>query len=316
MSLDRALGGGRLREDMMKKLFVVGCQRSGTTMLQQALTRHSQIVIPPETAFFTHFLGHTRRGQIQHLRRINADLGINLPPPARRVSQPQEAADFFERLAELYVEKAGRPDITYFGEKTPHHLLRLPRILRLFPDANIVLIYRDGRDVALSLTKVPWFSPDLHVGFGYWLRCCRWHRWATEQDSMQLITVKYESLVADPEGQLRAVAAFLGIDFEEAMLQPAEGEPRSSYLDKPWMRRAGQRITSARVGNWRRGLSPEQTRSLEQWGGSQLQWLGYELATRPAKSVPLLFLAKVRWRTFCWRTGNAYRWALKDVLGR
>ena len=42
-------------------------------MLQQALNRHPGIVIPPETAFFTHFLGHTRRGQLQHLRRINAD---------------------------------------------------------------------------------------------------------------------------------------------------------------------------------------------------------------------------------------------------
>ena len=58
----------------MKKLFIVGCPRSGTTLLQQALNRHSQIVIPPETKYFFSFLGHTRRCQHRHIDRLNADL--------------------------------------------------------------------------------------------------------------------------------------------------------------------------------------------------------------------------------------------------
>src|SRR5215831_4421176 len=56
------------------KFFIVGCPRSGTTMVQQALNRHSQIVIPPETKFFFSFYGHSLAQQARHVRRLNADL--------------------------------------------------------------------------------------------------------------------------------------------------------------------------------------------------------------------------------------------------
>jgi hypothetical protein len=79
-----AVGGGAA----MDKLFIVGCPRSGTTMLQQALNRHSQVVIPPETKFFFSFFGHPRRCQLRHIDRLNADLGINLPKPDRAVRWP------------------------------------------------------------------------------------------------------------------------------------------------------------------------------------------------------------------------------------
>ncbi len=44
----------------MNKFFIVGCPRSGTTMVQQALNRHPQVVIPPETKYFFSFYGHSQ----------------------------------------------------------------------------------------------------------------------------------------------------------------------------------------------------------------------------------------------------------------
>ena len=69
----------------MKKLFLVGCPRSGTTLLQQALDRHGDIAIPPETRFFVDLVGHTRMGQLRQLQQINADL-----KPAYPVLQQSE----------------------------------------------------------------------------------------------------------------------------------------------------------------------------------------------------------------------------------
>src|SRR5207247_1101665 len=124
-------------------------------MLQQALNRHSKIVIPPETKFFFSFLGHSKRTQLRHLRRLNTDLQIDLPLPPKRIRSTWDAGAFYEQMARLYVERLRRADVVYFGEKTPEHTGQLPRIQAVFPDAKIIFLYRDGRDVALSLTKVP-----------------------------------------------------------------------------------------------------------------------------------------------------------------
>lgn len=67
----------------MQHLFIVGCPRSGTTMLQQAFNRHSQIVIPPETKFFSDFYRRSRH-QRRHWARNQADLQLAQAPPDGR----------------------------------------------------------------------------------------------------------------------------------------------------------------------------------------------------------------------------------------
>ena len=153
----------------MKKLFIVGCPRSGTTLVQLALNRHSQIVIPPETKYFFSFLGHSKQCQHEHLKRLERDLQIRIPKPETRVRSGPEARAFFEHVARLYVEHLGKKNVVYFGDKSPEHTGQLSDIRRHFPDAKILIVYRDGRDVACSLTKVPWMSPDLYVNFVVWL---------------------------------------------------------------------------------------------------------------------------------------------------
>src|SRR6266852_1380392 len=153
----------------MEKFFIVGCPRSGTTMVQQALNRHSQIVIPPETKFFFSFCGHSRERQLRHLKRLNEDLNISMPAPATRVRSVADGRAFYEAMERQYVARLQKTDAVYFGEKTPEHTSHLPRIREMFPQAKILVLYRDGRDVALSLTRVPCMSPDPYVNFIVWL---------------------------------------------------------------------------------------------------------------------------------------------------
>jgi hypothetical protein len=142
----------------MKKFFILGCPRSGTTMVQQALNRHSQIVIPPETKLFYCFFGHSRSQQARHVARLNADLGIDLHPPAAAVRSAEEGRSFYERLTRLYVAQRQKRGVAYFGEKSPSNTGYLPQLRQMFPEAKILILYRDGRDVAVSLSRMPWAS--------------------------------------------------------------------------------------------------------------------------------------------------------------
>ena len=103
--------------------FIVGCPRSGTTLLQQCLNRHSRITIPAETSFIP-MLRLSRANQILHLRRINEDLGIDLPMPGGRPYREADAPRLFGDLARQWIARQPGRSITHFGEKSPAHLER------------------------------------------------------------------------------------------------------------------------------------------------------------------------------------------------
>src|SRR5262249_27657181 len=274
----------------MKKLFIVGCPRSGTTLLQQALNRHSQVVIPPETKYFFSFLGHTRRCQHQHIDRLNADLRIALPKPASRISSLADARAFFNHIARLYVARIGRPDIAYFGEKTPEHTGHLNDIRRLDPNAKILFLYRDGRDVALSLSQVPWMSSNVFVNFLVWLYYYRFLRQSRSEDGPNLCFVRYEDLAAHPRHEFRRILGFLDLPYESAVAEGhgnSEGVPPREYA---WKARALEPITPDRIGIWHCDLSRSQIEIMERLGGSALSELGYKLTSDGRKPLPLRFV--------------------------
>ena len=277
----------------MKKLFIVGCPRSGTTLVQQALNRHSRIVLPPETKFFFAFLGHALSCQHRHVDFLNADLQIDMPKPAAQVRSAADARTFYEDMARRYVARVQKSDAAYFGEKSPAHTGHLPRIRQLFPNAKILVLYRDGRDVARSLTKVPWMSSDVYVNFMVWLYYQRIVRKARQRGLPNAHFVRYESLVADPEQEFGRILHFLDLPYEPAVAEGygnREGIPAREY---PWKARALEKITNQRVGSFRRELSAEQIAHLERLGGRTLTSLGYELITDGRKALSPGFVLRL-----------------------
>lgn len=268
-------------------------------MLQMALNRHSQIVVPPETAYFT-LLKRSRRGQHLHWKRIEKDLGIAVEAPIRRIKAGSTARQHFLRLSEAYVRRLDRTGITHFGEKSPEHQRRVPLILETFPEARFILIVRDGRDVALSLSQVPWMPGDLYLGFELWLHYFEIQVRLLREIPERLYVVKYENLVAQPREHLEQILEFLGLPYEPHVADGSgnrEGIPGYEYSYK---QQALQPISTNRIGHWRRELTGEQVEILERSGGDALWAFGYELMTdrrrrRPLFHVPLLYARIVRW---------------------
>jgi len=274
----------------MKKLFILGCPRSGTTMVQQALNRHSAIAIPPETKFFFSFLGHSRSDQRRHIERLNDDLNIHLELPQSGVRTDDTARAFYEEMANRYVNRLKKKDVSWFGEKTPEHTGHMTRIRQLFPDSKFLIVYRDGRDVALSLSKTPWMRGGLYVSFLVWLYYQRLVIHARDAHMPNIHLACYEDIVANPEKEFTAILNFLELPFEESVAKgygSSEGIPEREY---PWKANALQKITPNRVGSFRSELSQTQIAFLERLGHHTLSSFGYSLITDGKNSLSLRFL--------------------------
>jgi hypothetical protein len=267
-------------------------------MVQQALNRHSQIVIPPETKFFFSFFGQPRTHQVRHIQRLNEDLQIELPTPARPLRSVAEGRAFYEEMARQYVCRLQKKDAVYFGEKTPEHTGRLPHIRQMFPESRIVVLYRDGRDVAVSLSRVPWMSSDVYVSFLVWLYYSRIIQDLRARGWPEVYFARYEDIVADPEKELGGILRFLELPEEPAVARGwgnREGIPTREYA---WKERALQKITRDRVGIFRHELSPAEIETLERLGHRALTSFGYPLLTDARRPLSPLFLLRLSWLAF------------------
>jgi hypothetical protein len=168
-----------------------------------------------------------------------------------------------------------------WAEKTPKHILRIDYILRHRPDAKILLIIRDGRDVACSLQRR---HGSLEFGIRRWVEQNTVGKKYWEHPNVHV--VRYESLLTDFEKTMKNILAFLGEEYEPAV-QEYYKSPKLFYsrkIEKPasesrsdhnqyrnWQ--INQPLFDGR-GKWRR-LSKEDRAMIHDVGGPLLAELGY-----------------------------------------
>lgn len=269
--------------------FIVGAPRSGTTMLSVMLDRHSNISIPPETQFFNDLqpglqavLAHKEIGDLVSFvlksERIK-DLEISHEEVMEGfTSAGDRERDLFLALLKAYSKKTGCKKI---GEKSPLHLLHLPKICKHFPQAKIVCIVRDGRDVVRSLMNVPWAEPDNPRRF--YLFCQHWNE-AVEKiiqaqrsnfrDRFYLLT--FEQLLRDPEQQLQDVCRFIGVEFETQQFLAQTASATVPAWEQNWKGKAVEKLDSARIQVWKKEATPEEKYAMNILMGDALQKMGYD----------------------------------------
>lgn len=263
--------------------FVVGCSRSGTTLLSVLLDRHSRLCVTPETAFFDEIAPqlaaiHEDQSLLRLLRQWRRLPELRLEPESVLQYLTQQrwqptAANVLASLLDLYTQGQGKARC---GEKTPQHLAHADTILRCFPNAKIICLLRDGREVALSLRAMPWWgSADLQAAADHWKLCLRQMESCMQQYPAQFKVIKFEELVAQPEATLTAVMNFLHERFEPDQLRTDVPSGVVLARSLEWKGQALEAVDSTRISGRRDLASAAEIAFLDQALGDDLRTYGY-----------------------------------------
>jgi hypothetical protein len=275
--------------DNNRPIFVVGCPRSGTTMLQLMLHAHPRIAIPPETRFLlTAYAERVSFGdltdaanrrslaeRITHDTTSFPDLGLDAGEVIDEIMHgPPTLGSAMGIVFRAYAHRFGKPR---WGDKRPAYLNNIEVILRLFPDAQIINIIRDGRDCVASLRETPWYRKEICHAISAWSRAMD-----NSQRAKDLLSpdsyyeVRYEQLVSEPERELRSMCRFLREDYHPAMSEPATVASVAVPSRKTWHRLTHSPVTTDRTGSWRQRLEPWEIALCDATIGAKLTTMGYQ----------------------------------------
>lgn len=256
-------------------IFVVGMARSGTTWMYEILMAHLEVAGALETEFFMPVGGFGRlyaNTLNPRLRGIAAQSGMTCEEIIAAIRA--EALFVFERALE--------PHHRYFVEKTPLHIQSMPSIKAVFPEARFVVMVRDGRDVAVSLSaarrswgaKVFAHSAQEPASIADdWQRGLQAAQAMDEAHPGHLLFVKYEALRADPFDGYRRLFDFCDIAYDEALLNQVHEKTDFEKNYKP--SEQGFR-RGARVGDWRTRFTFGDALAFNRYAGAMLIAQGYE----------------------------------------
>ena len=250
----------------MRLIFVGGCERSGTSLVQKVLLSHSRVAGGPELVF-TH--------RIAELHRIMAaEYPASYTGRLSAFYDTEQLAEAFRGLFGSLFRRLGerKQGAHYFAEKTPSNIFAARELLRIFPDGLFVHVIRDGRDVLASHRDVrlryeragsesynrPSFRP--------WRVCARWNRaidlhYELEADPSfdgRYLALRYEKLVRDPEAQVARLFEFLQLEMEPRTLEPetVTSEEIGVPIDGIWTTQemSGMGFDPGGIDRWARDL--------------------------------------------------------------
>lgn len=303
-------------------VFIVGAPRSGTTMLQFIMDDLQNLSMPTGESHFVIPLFRcqqnfpnldTRTGMHHLLQTINDFNPIFLYQDLHGVKfDVDRLTDEFlaegrtsvrDVIAGIFDHNARGKGKARWGDKTPYYALHLDKLIEWWPNARIIHLVRDGRDVALSLfgRQHDFSAYNIYYAAQYWQKyvdVCR------EQGSRlpadQYLEIRYEDVLNDKDAAMRIICDFIGEPLPNEALQPQAGLSEASRQLKV--------VNKDNQNKWRRALNAWQIRVFESEAGATLQQSGYPVITS-ARRLPIPV------RAF-YRLHNALSIKLYRLLGR
>lgn len=280
-----------LSDVRIKPFFIISSGRSGTTLLRKKLMNHELIHIPSESDDLIprnalNFVKHNHKGWDKLVKFIIDDfrsaaciqfwhtdfLGLE----DILIQTPMRERSYAALVNQVYRchAKPHKPSMEIWGDKTPYLVYYLPWLRAIFPKAKYIHLVRDGRAAVHSMINKRDYK--LEKAAARWRDSIRlFDEHCRQIKETQWIEIQYESLVRNPKQILAQVCAFIGVPFDENLLDDRDhilGDDVLAHhdnLEKP--------ITTKLIDRWKEDMNEEEIRFLNASLEKELRSRKYEL---------------------------------------
>jgi len=233
-------------------VFIVGHPRSGTTLVEQVLGAHSRFTTNDERPIL--------RAQADHFRKSHGQDGW-------LAALDKLSANEVRALRAAY-RKAGTalaghlPPDNRLIDKNPLNLIELAYVRRIFPEARIVMVLRDPRDVCLSCftqlfrlnSAMAWYTSLDDTARHYVAVMDLWQHYQSVL-GLAVFELRYEDFVANLETTTQHMLDFLGEDWQPEMLQ-YHRQSSQRYISTPSYEGVTARPYTTSIGRWKNFSGP------------------------------------------------------------
>ena len=262
-------------------IFLVGTERSGTTLLRLMLDHHPELAFQFESEYMVQYVGGD--GSLPDPKQVVEKLKLD------RIFQhagfgSDTSGDYLHLVNDWLRQKRENDGKPIVGATIHTHFDRIPSI---WPNAKVIHLLRDPRDVANSCVVMGWYG-NAFAATDHWVEAMRcWDALCEKIPEDRRIEVRYEHLIENPVDTLTGICRFIGVDFDRAIFDYIDGstyeypDPKLTYQWKRKMPEHDLRLVEGRIGEElvRRGyelsgktpikLSPPEVRKLykqSDWG--------------------------------------------------
>ena len=232
----------------MHRIFLVGCPRSGTTIIQALLVTHSEIVSFPETKIFHYAFWDKFINKLPERLSQFFNNEINRPELIQGFNKNQSMSTNVRWFLDILDALAREQQKSIWLEKTPEHIFFIKEISFFLPNAKFIHVTRNGLDTIASLYEATRMSQNELWGGQWSLDYCI-KRWKTcnsitklYYNNPQHFIVKYEDLLVDKILVLKACCDFIEVAYDNTMTKNYKSEALKLGLNMPWHDRIDREI--------------------------------------------------------------------------